>query len=334
MTITTRGAVAESGDEETSLHRYRPRKKDRRCRFLPAMGEGDDREAGPHPAQRGFLFALSQREKLPSALLFYNGGAHVTCEGSPSLEDLKNLAALGVGNPDLQHLPEPLRPDRPASGSAALPTCTLSPKSRCRPIWSFVRDAAQTAGARDRVSSTERALPQRRCLRTAACGRTVDPHPSQVSAGCLVSHGRRRSTKSRCRLLAAPGAEQAVATKQTPGRPNVRLTKGTVHDPITWIMRRQRCTKPPEVAGGEKRDTDRRECRTGRARRVAVVRRAWWLEARSRLAELFGCRRADHVVFHGKLDRALNIAVYGLWFRRAITSFQTDLGVRAAPAGR
>ena len=58
------------------------------------MGEGDD-ELG-RILLKGFLFALTQQEKLPSTLLFYNGGARVTCEGSPSLEDLKNLAALGV----------------------------------------------------------------------------------------------------------------------------------------------------------------------------------------------------------------------------------------------
>ena len=61
---------------------------------LTGVGEGDD-ELG-RILLKGFLFALTQQEKLPSTLLFYNGGARVTCEGSPSLEDLKNLAALGV----------------------------------------------------------------------------------------------------------------------------------------------------------------------------------------------------------------------------------------------
>ena len=45
---------------------------------------------------KGFLFALTQQEKLPRTLLFYNGGASVTCEGSASLEDLHKLEALGV----------------------------------------------------------------------------------------------------------------------------------------------------------------------------------------------------------------------------------------------
>ena len=58
------------------------------------MGEGDD-ELG-RILLKGFLFALTQQEKLPTTILFYNGGARVTCEGSPSIEDLKNLASLGV----------------------------------------------------------------------------------------------------------------------------------------------------------------------------------------------------------------------------------------------
>ena len=45
---------------------------------------------------KGFLFALSQQDQLPTTLLFYNGGAALTCEGSGSLEDLKTLEAMGV----------------------------------------------------------------------------------------------------------------------------------------------------------------------------------------------------------------------------------------------
>ena len=45
---------------------------------------------------KGFIFALTQMDELPSAILFYNGGATLTTEGSASLEDLKNLEAQGV----------------------------------------------------------------------------------------------------------------------------------------------------------------------------------------------------------------------------------------------
>ena len=58
------------------------------------MGEGND-ELGKI-LLKGFLFALTQQEKLPSTILFYNGGASVTCEGSASLDDLRTLSKLGV----------------------------------------------------------------------------------------------------------------------------------------------------------------------------------------------------------------------------------------------
>ncbi len=45
---------------------------------------------------KAFVFALTQQDKLPKTILFYNGGASLTCEGSPMLEDLKALEAQGV----------------------------------------------------------------------------------------------------------------------------------------------------------------------------------------------------------------------------------------------
>lgn len=59
-----------------------------------AMGQGSD-ELG-ETLMKGFLFAVSQLPTLPKAILFYNGGAKLTVEGSASLEDLKNLEAQGV----------------------------------------------------------------------------------------------------------------------------------------------------------------------------------------------------------------------------------------------
>ena len=58
------------------------------------MGHGHD-ELGT-VLMKGFIFALTQQDVLPSAVLFYNGGANLTIEGSASLEDLKNLEAQGV----------------------------------------------------------------------------------------------------------------------------------------------------------------------------------------------------------------------------------------------
>ena len=59
-----------------------------------AMGLGDD-ELGT-ALMKVFLYALGQQEQLPSTILFYNGGASITCEGSVSLEDLKSMEARGV----------------------------------------------------------------------------------------------------------------------------------------------------------------------------------------------------------------------------------------------
>ena len=58
------------------------------------MGSGDE-ELGKI-LMKGFIYALSQLEELPKALIFYNAGAKLTVDGSASLEDIKNLEAQGV----------------------------------------------------------------------------------------------------------------------------------------------------------------------------------------------------------------------------------------------
>ncbi len=58
------------------------------------MGDGD-----PELGQiliKGFIYSLTQLEKLPDTVLFYNRGAFLTCEGSPVLEDLKTLEKEGT----------------------------------------------------------------------------------------------------------------------------------------------------------------------------------------------------------------------------------------------
>ncbi|MDY3280870.1 sulfurtransferase-like selenium metabolism protein YedF [Dysosmobacter sp.] len=59
-----------------------------------SMGRGND-ELGK-VLIKGFLYAVSQLPQLPRTILFYNGGAKLTTEGSDSLEDLKNMEAQGV----------------------------------------------------------------------------------------------------------------------------------------------------------------------------------------------------------------------------------------------
>ena len=58
------------------------------------MGTGDDTLGAV--LMKGFIYALTQQEELPCAILFYNGGAKLTCEEAPTLEDLKSMEAQGV----------------------------------------------------------------------------------------------------------------------------------------------------------------------------------------------------------------------------------------------
>lgn len=58
------------------------------------MGDGDN-ELGK-VLIKGFIYALLQQDELPQTMLFYNGGAKITSEGSESIEDLKALEEKGV----------------------------------------------------------------------------------------------------------------------------------------------------------------------------------------------------------------------------------------------
>ena len=58
------------------------------------MGSGDDQLGAA--LMKGFVYALSQQEELPATILLYNGGAKLSCEGSASLEDLREMEEQGV----------------------------------------------------------------------------------------------------------------------------------------------------------------------------------------------------------------------------------------------
>jgi len=93
MTIGEGAVMPEAAEEEA-------------CLVIPAvqntvvvissdkMGEGSA-ELGAI-LMKGFIFALSQLDELPKTILFYNGGARITCEESPSLDDLRSMEAQGV----------------------------------------------------------------------------------------------------------------------------------------------------------------------------------------------------------------------------------------------
>lgn len=93
ITIQMEGApAAESKEEESCM----PDARDNTVVVVASdrMGEGND-ELGK-VLIKGFIFAVTQLDTLPKAMLFYNGGATLTTEGSDSLEDLKSLEAQGV----------------------------------------------------------------------------------------------------------------------------------------------------------------------------------------------------------------------------------------------
>ena len=58
------------------------------------MGEGNE-ELGK-VLMKGFVFALTQLDELPEKMVFYNGGAQLTCEGSETLKDLQFMEEQGV----------------------------------------------------------------------------------------------------------------------------------------------------------------------------------------------------------------------------------------------
>lgn len=58
------------------------------------MGDGNE-ELGK-VLIKGFIYALTELEKLPTAIIFYNGGAKLSVKESPVIEDLQKLEQLGV----------------------------------------------------------------------------------------------------------------------------------------------------------------------------------------------------------------------------------------------
>lgn len=93
ITIQMEGAPEADTQEETTCI---PDARDNTVVVISSdrMGIGND-ELGK-VLIKGFIFAVTQLDTLPKTMLFYNGGATLTAEGSDSLEDLKSLEAQGV----------------------------------------------------------------------------------------------------------------------------------------------------------------------------------------------------------------------------------------------
>lgn len=94
VTIEMEGAPAADGAEAEAV--CAPDARDNTVVVVSSdrMGSGND-ELGK-VLIKGFIFAVTQLDTLPKTMLFYNGGATLTTEGSDSLEDLKSLEAQGV----------------------------------------------------------------------------------------------------------------------------------------------------------------------------------------------------------------------------------------------
>ncbi len=93
VVIQMNGAMASGVDEEETCM---PDTRSNTVVVIASdrMGSGND-ELGK-VLIKGFIFAVTQLDTLPKAMLFYNGGATLTAEGSDSLADLKSLEAQGV----------------------------------------------------------------------------------------------------------------------------------------------------------------------------------------------------------------------------------------------
>jgi selenium metabolism protein YedF len=95
VVLTAHDAVAVEVEEAESAQCYVPAKKNIVVQVSSdVMGSGSD-DLGLS-LMKAFVYAVTQQHELPSTMLFYNGGAHLTCEGSACLEDLKALADQGV----------------------------------------------------------------------------------------------------------------------------------------------------------------------------------------------------------------------------------------------
>lgn len=95
VTLTVPEGVEVADGEPEDATCYVPAKRNLVIQLSSdAMGAGSD-ELGRN-LMKAFVYAVTQQDELPRTMLFYNGGARLTCEGSPCLDDLRALAEQGV----------------------------------------------------------------------------------------------------------------------------------------------------------------------------------------------------------------------------------------------
>lgn len=91
--------VDESSKDTTEESKVTPERTEGPVPYIVVLhsetiGKGSD-ELGA-TLLKSFLFSLSEQEHLPEKILFYNGGAKLTAESSPVLDDLKAMERAGV----------------------------------------------------------------------------------------------------------------------------------------------------------------------------------------------------------------------------------------------
>lgn len=94
VTISMHGAVKETVEEDTCT--CEEEKKGDMIVVVASDRMGSGNDALGKVLMKGFIFAVAQLDELPKKILFYNGGATLTVEGSDSLEDLKAMEEQGV----------------------------------------------------------------------------------------------------------------------------------------------------------------------------------------------------------------------------------------------
>ena len=96
VSIATEGAAPTADNAAEEGVSCAPDKRGNTVVAIASERLGHGHEELGQVLMKGFIYALSQLEELPKTILFYNGGATLTTEGSQSIEDLKNMEAQGV----------------------------------------------------------------------------------------------------------------------------------------------------------------------------------------------------------------------------------------------
>ena len=96
VTVGEDGAKTEQTPAEAPVTCTPDARKGNKVIVISANQMGSGSEELGKTLLKGFIYAVTQQDELPKTMLFYNSGVDMTCEDSPSLEDLKSLEAQGV----------------------------------------------------------------------------------------------------------------------------------------------------------------------------------------------------------------------------------------------